>query len=906
MKSPNRRNRSNKIIISDPFEKFAKWQKELNDNLSTNNVRFQEILLYFINKNSLKKNEKCELPQINNNICSLNKGINELEPDADFFIVDKATWYSLRGKISNLDKPLKKLGYFCNKKLVVNFDDLCYFFYKDRVENKINEGYLTFTKGQNSEDVIYVFESYDINNFFKKINADLETYKQILYFKGTTFELTLKQNINNKTGYDIELTRNVSNINSYKNRVKSMGKYNGYSVRIKLNNDKKKRDKINVISCEINKNKNYNFNNISNISNVDSTNVSNNLYNNYSNNIQQRIGSKYKKRSYLLGQDEISFDHFPENKKLTKSEEEKLDKIIKCIIYYYYFIQKYKAEFENSGDGYKEVFLCLINKEWLDYFIKKFNFLKIKEYLDIHKPENLEQKNYKEFKEIINTVTKIKDFLLIKKEPIKSVNKEFTESGNEFFNNYDFINKTTYEIFIDCFSAYDMTPITEYRINILKDSSLILNYSTSSVEITTNFFLDKSKTPQRYLVILNNSKYMNYKIRRPLQDKGLIDGLKNLGIEFGKTNPNDEYQITVKKENIGYILDITTPPDKNLGNYVVTKPIKKIFDKFLDNLLFGPVILSLCNIKRLTGYLLNEKRMKQIELQIENKILINEYINILKEIFLLDDENNNSNISLYNLYDKIVIPYFNFADLFTFLLQTFHKELNKIESPKNYTPPNDSSKYNYQLMHENFMHYFNTNHKSIISELFFGIKNTMTTCQNCSATTHDLSNFYFLNFDLDDVRVFKGYSYDTVNLNECFEYNEHKFSENEENYCGLCKKSSIFNITSKIIKIPNILIIIFNRKIAKDFYINLNYEETINLKEFVFYDNNTQIFELIGVISNLNDLNDKEENYVTFCKSSADKNWYFYGNEEVRESNFDEVKKTGVSNVLIYSRIVKE
>ena len=43
MKSKKHENESVKIIISDPFEIFAKWQKELNYTLSVTHLEFQEM-----------------------------------------------------------------------------------------------------------------------------------------------------------------------------------------------------------------------------------------------------------------------------------------------------------------------------------------------------------------------------------------------------------------------------------------------------------------------------------------------------------------------------------------------------------------------------------------------------------------------------------------------------------------------------------------------------------------------------------------------------------------------------------------------------------------------------------------------------------------------------------------------
>ena len=68
---------------------------------------------------------------------------------------------------------------------------------------------LNFINKHNFEKVVFLLKSSEINYFFEKINADVELYNQILYYKGTTFELILKKNIQNKTDYDKKENLNI-------------------------------------------------------------------------------------------------------------------------------------------------------------------------------------------------------------------------------------------------------------------------------------------------------------------------------------------------------------------------------------------------------------------------------------------------------------------------------------------------------------------------------------------------------------------------------------------------------------------------------------------------------------------------------------------------------------------------
>lgn len=241
---------------SDALEKLALWQKELDSNISTAYVHFKEILLYFISKSWLTRGNSEK--KYTSNLSSIINGSNSIEPDEDF-VVNKSTYYAIKPRLKGNEKPLRKIGYFGNKKLVFIFDDLIYIFYKDKYNNeKIYEGYISFTRGQNIDNLIHLLETYDINNFFSRTKTNKEAYKQILYFKGLTFELTLKHNIQNSTNYNN--TKSNTNVNNYvnkSNRNDNSHKIKSYSVSKKSNyklspNIKNKMEVINTEESEKN------------------------------------------------------------------------------------------------------------------------------------------------------------------------------------------------------------------------------------------------------------------------------------------------------------------------------------------------------------------------------------------------------------------------------------------------------------------------------------------------------------------------------------------------------------------------------------------------------------------------------------------------------------------------------
>ena len=99
---------------------------------------------------------------------------------------------------------------------------------------------------------------------------------------------------------------------------------------------------------------------------------------------------------------------------------------------------------------------------------------------------------------------------------------------------------------------------------------------------------------------------------------------------------------------------------------------------------------------------------------------------------------------------------------------------------------------------------------------------------------------------------------------------------------------------------PKILIIHLNREINSNFDIKFDINEKINLKEIIYYKNNSYNYQLIGVVIQL--LNGR---FISFCKSFAENNWHKYDDSIINKSSFEDVKKTGFLVSLFYSLVEK-
>ena len=898
--------------ISTVNEKLSQWQQELESDISKTYHNFKEILLYFVLKSWMTQiNSAKTSPDINFYQKNNSSSFFILNPDDDFFVVNKTTWYSIKGKIKVKTTPLRKIGYFCNKKLVFVFDSFCYFFYKDKFldEKNIYEGYLNFMNKHNYDKILNLLKSSDINNFYEKTNANVQAYKQILYYKGNTFELILKNNLKNKTDhneinilasnkflfnpYKKEKSKSIDSSSSKISPVKKRAKKNViYNYSIEKDNDKSS-------SIELNYHSNISARNIS--PDRDSNDVS-------TNKILSRdiscINIKSKNKKYMNKSIDIILDHFP-NRKLSKVEDEKLNKLLKAFIIYYCFNKKFVKKL-NTEQELNDIDLCMIHKEWLRYYRNKFNFNKIKIYLD-KTYEFVDELNYLEYKERLIKACRIKDFLLVKTRPIKPLEKEFTEFGQEYYENYELINMNSYLAFKETFGSYESDEIKEFRINIIKNRGIIVNYNPNQIEINKMYMANiGNRKPERYLIVLYNNKYMNFRIKRPLEENGIDEGMRLIPTEQNEEDDAEYFKIKLNDEIIGSLINITNPINKTFGNFIPTKPCLKGLEK--NDIIFSmnSVIQCLGNIPLFIGYFLNKKRMKQIFLQKETRPLSYILLEIFKHLWF--NESENDSISVKNMTDYLLElnPFFsgnesNAKELLYYIINLIHQELNKIEKINHYMP-NETNKYNYQLCYEKFYNYFKSNYKSLISDIFYGFKNETLTCTNCSNTSHSINFYDIIIFPIDEVQNFKKYSKEIISIQECFDFNERKIVlYNCKNYyCKFCNNFANGIVTTKLISVPKVLILSFEKKEEKDYDIQIIFDEFLNLRKYVFYDTNTYKYELIGVIKNVNKYKQNKK-YVAFCKSSADKMWYLYDDENVTRAEFKDVKEKGNVNILIYN-----
>ena len=274
-----------------------------------------------------------------------------------------------------------------------------------------------------------------------------------------------------------------------------------------------------------------------------------------------------------------------------------------------------------------------------------------------------------------------------------------------------------------------------------------------------------------------------------------------------------------------------------------------------------------------------------------------------------------------------------------------YKYINRIRNMKNVQDP--------ALM--NIINQFQNNHKSIISDLFYGFKKQILTCKECrvkltnyqiinliifpieavynskdknkSANTSKYnevkesynfwyttnqeygkyypSNKYYKGNNRTEIPSYLNYggNYKSgpkkVSLYECFDYEmiPIDFFGDNQIFCKNCNKMCDGISENIIFSTPYILILILNRGKGNEFDCDVEFNETINIRKYVESHDCPLDYNLIGVISHLGESN-MSGHFIADCKH-FDGKWYRFNDGIVSGPN-DHYSQRGIPYVLFY------
>ena len=265
-------------------------------------------------------------------------------------------------------------------------------------------------------------------------------------------------------------------------------------------------------------------------------------------------------------------------------------------------------------------------------------------------------------------------------------------------------------------------------------------------------------------------------------------------------------------------------------------------------------------------------------------------------------------------------------DFIIYILEQIHKELKRPNINKSNSlinMPLDQYDKNNSLNH--FFYDFQDN-CSVISDLFFGITETNNECQNCkniyngkglkNPICYNYQIFNCLIFPLEEIKNWKNNNYiqnfnniqmnNVVSLNDCFNYYQKPifFTGENKNYCNICQQLFDSIYTTKIYSSPNVLILILNRGKGNKFNVKLNFNEVIDITQFILKkDMPLIIYSLYGVITHIGQ-SGPSAHFVASCKSPIDNKWYRYNDAMVNPITdiHKEVIDFGTPYILFYQK----
>jgi len=468
-----------------------------------------------------------------------------------------------------------------------------------------------------------------------------------------------------------------------------------------------------------------------------------------------------------------------------------------------------------------------------------------------------------------------------------------------------------------------------------------------------NFLEDKENMLEKEFKEHENIKKENiYLNQRNVELENKIKEKENINIQFQNLmNANNEENKNVKQENlilkekIKKLEEEIAKLKKNNNNN--KQPKLKLKD--LSVLYKKPTLIGLNNIgatcfmnstlqclsqtKPLTNYfIINKEKIKNIILENKNECQLSPvYLELIEKLW--DKEERTKSFSPYNFMNTIekINPLFKAGqagdakDFIIFILEQLHKELKKPINFGNNIGNIVLDQYDKQNAFNFFLNEFKNN-CSIISDLFFGFNETTNECLNCkniynskgsnNPICYNYGIFNCLIFPLEEVKNMKNNSFknndiqinnNIVSLLDCFYYNQKTelFTDQNKNYCNVCKQLYDSIYTSKIFVSPTVLVIILNRGRGNIYDVKLDFSETIDITQFVLKKDRPQlIYNLYGVITHIGQ-SGPNAHFVASCKSPIDNQWYRYNDAMVNliTNINNEIINFGVPYILFYQKM---
>ena len=253
-------------------------------------------------------------------------------------------------------------------------------------------------------------------------------------------------------------------------------------------------------------------------------------------------------------------------------------------------------------------------------------------------------------------------------------------------------------------------------------------------------------------------------------------------------------------------------------------------------------------------------------------------------------------------------------DLINFLIERFHQEMN-LPSPNQININNVNQMNEMETLNAFIKEYFSAN-KSIITDCFYGIIETKSTCSGCKLTKYNFQIYSFLEFPLKEVNAYMhqcgkreaivnpdGTNPD-IDIYECFDYYQKLDLMTGQNqmYCNICNGNIDTYYGTTVYSLPNYLIINLNRGKGATYKCKVIFPEVLNLLNYVSAKNGNTAMKLYAVICHYGP-SSMSGHFIAYCRHRINQKWYKYNDSIVTECTKPNEYYDGMPYILFYQAV---
>ena len=330
---------------------------------------------------------------------------------------------------------------------------------------------------------------------------------------------------------------------------------------------------------------------------------------------------------------------------------------------------------------------------------------------------------------------------------------------------------------------------------------------------------------------------------------------------------------------------------------------KYYIQKYVHNTGLISVINCLSTYNSFKNYFLNEgdkiNDLNDISFQFKN----------LLRSFNNPNENREIFVSALYKFRNLIINYgirkndnssseIDPISIISFLLNKLHGELNtmkvNLNDDNNYLKDYVNIDNKKDEAYLNYLIFYNTNFKSIISDNFFGLIKTKRLCNKCRDIKYSFNMQSFIPFNVSILIEYfnkkqpKGQNFDIYYCFDCLNKNFILLNKNNCVSCEKCEAYTEHNEFKQFYSLPKNLIIFFDRgdnykynnfiNFEEKLVLNKNYLEKLSKKEYTY--------DLLGVICKVNETNTDDSHNKKFISFTKSKKGYIIYNDKKKASDY--------------------